>query len=82
MKILVTGAAGFVGKNLCAALNNIKDGKDKTHPTLSIEAIYEYDINSPLSLLDEACEKVDFVFHLAGCNIINNKMFSSASCTN
>ena len=68
MKILVTGAAGFVGKNLCAALNNIKDGKDKTHPTLSIEAIYEYDINSPLSLLDEACEKVDFVFHLAGVN--------------
>ncbi len=68
MKILVTGAAGFVGKNLCAALKNIKDGKDRTRPTLAIEEIYEYDINSPAALLEEACEKADFVFNLAGVN--------------
>ena len=54
MKILITGAAGFVGKNLAAALKNIKDGKDRTHPGLSIEEIYLYDIDSPASLLDEA----------------------------
>ena len=68
MKILVTGAAGFVGKNLCAALKNIRDGKDKTHPSLAIEEIYEYDVNSPKALLEEACEKADFVFNLAGVN--------------
>ena len=68
MKILVTGAAGFVGKNLCAALKNIKDGKDRTRPALAIEEIYEYDIDSPAALLEEACEKVDFVFNLAGVN--------------
>ncbi len=68
MKILVTGAAGFVGKNLCAALKNIKDGKDRTRPSLAIEEIYEYDIDSPAALLEEACEKVDFVFNLAGVN--------------
>ena len=68
MKILVTGAAGFVGKNLCAALNNIKEGKDKTHPSLFIEEIYEYDIDSPRSLLEESCQSADFVFHLAGVN--------------
>ena len=68
MKILVTGAAGFVGKNLCAALNNIKEGKDRTHPELAIEEIFEYDIDSPASLLEEACENADFVFNIAGVN--------------
>ena len=68
MKILVTGAAGLVGKNLCAALNNIKEGKDRTHPELAIEEIFEYDIDSPASLLEEACENADFVFNLAGVN--------------
>ncbi len=68
MKILVTGAFGFVGKNLVEALKNVRDGKDRTHPSLSIEEIYEYDIDSPASLLDEACEKADFVFNLAGVN--------------
>ena len=68
MKILVTGARGFVGKNLCAALKNIKDGKDRTRPALSIEEIYEYDIDSSAELLEEACEKSDFVFNLAGVN--------------
>ena len=68
MKILITGAAGFVGKNLAAALKNIKDGKDRTHPGLSIEELYLYDIDSPASLLEEACKKADFVFNLAGVN--------------
>lgn len=68
MRIFVTGAVGFVGKNLCAALKNIKEGKDRTHPSLAIEEIFEYDIDSPASLLEEACEKADFVFNLAGVN--------------
>ena len=68
MNIFITGAKGFVGKNLCAALNNIKEGKDRTHPSLAIDEIYEYDIDSPPALLEEACENADFVFHLAGVN--------------
>ena len=68
MKILVTGANGFVGKNLVAALNNIKAGKDRTHPEISIEEIYSYDIDSSAELLDEACKNADFVFNLAGVN--------------
>ena len=62
MKILITGAAGFVGKNLTAALKNIMDGKDRTHPSLAIDELYLYDIDSPAALLEEACEKCDFVF--------------------
>ena len=68
MNILITGAAGFVGKNLSAALQNVKDGKDRTHPDLEIGELYLYDIDSPAELLDEACKKVDFVFNLAGVN--------------
>ena len=68
MKILITGAAGFVGKNLVAVLKNIRDGKDRTRPALCIDEIFEYDIDSPASLLDEACKKADFVFNLAGVN--------------
>ncbi len=68
MKILVTGAHGFVGKNLVAALKNIRDGKDRTHPSLVIDEIYEYDIDTPEALLDEACCEADFVFNLAGVN--------------
>ena len=68
MNVLITGAAGFVGKNLAAALRNIKEGKDKTHPNLSIEEIYLYDIDSAPDLLETACEKADFVFNLAGVN--------------
>ena len=68
MKILVTGAKGFVGKNLCAQLNNIKDGKDRTRPDLKIEEVFEYDIDTAPSLLGEYCQKADFVFNLAGVN--------------
>ena len=68
MKILVTGAKGFVGRNLCAALKNLKDGKDKTRPALSIEEIFEYDIDSNPADLETYCEQADFVFNLAGVN--------------
>ena len=68
MKILVTGAAGFAGKNLCAALKNIRDGKDRTHPSLEITDIFEYDINTDSKLLDEFCREADFVFNFAGVN--------------
>jgi len=68
MDILITGAAGFVGKNLTAALECIRDGKDRTHPGLEIGRIYCYDIDSTESLLEEACRKADFVFNLAGVN--------------
>ena len=68
MKILITGANGFVGKNLTEALKNIRDGKDRTHPELSVDELYLYDIDSEESLLEEACQKADFVFNLAGVN--------------
>lgn len=73
MKILVTGAKGFVGKNLCAQLNNIKEGKDKTHPGLSVEAVYEYDIDNTIDELDVFCRDCDFVFNLAGVNRPQNQ---------
>ena len=73
MNILITGAAGFVGKNLTAALQNIRDGKDRTHPQLQIGELYLYDIDSPASLLEEACSKADFVFNLAGVNRPKNQ---------
>ena len=73
MNILVTGAKGFVGKNLCAALNNIKDGKDKTHPSITVEAVYEYDIDSKPEELDVWCKDCDFVFNLAGVNRPQNQ---------
>ena len=68
MKVLVTGAKGFVGKNLVEALKNLKDGKDRTRPELNIEEIYSYDIDSSESELDYACKNADFVFNLAGVN--------------
>lgn len=68
MKVLVTGAKGFVGKNLVCALNNLKDGKDRTCPNIKIDEVYEYDIDSNISELDEYCKNADFVFNLAGVN--------------
>ena len=68
MTILITGSAGFVGKKLTAALKNIRDGKDRTHPNITITEILEYDMNTAPELLDEYCQKADFVFHLAGVN--------------
>ncbi len=73
MDILITGAAGFVGKNLTAALECIRDGKDRTHPGLTIGRIYCYDIDSPAEALEEACRKADFVFNLAGVNRPQNQ---------
>ena len=73
MKILVTGAKGFVGKNLCAQLKNIKDGKDKTYPNLQIDEVWEYDIDSVPEQLSEWCQKADFVFNLAGVNRPQNQ---------
>lgn len=68
MNILVTGAAGFVGKNLCEALKTVRDGKDRTRPELKIDEIFEFDIASDPASLDGFCEKADFVFNLAGVN--------------
>ena len=73
MKILVTGAKGFVGKNLCWALKNIQAGKDKTHPGLTIAAVYEYDLDSTPEELDAWCRDCDFVFNLAGVNRPQNQ---------
>lgn len=68
MNILVTGAQGFVGRNLVENLKAIRDGKDWTRPDIQIREIYEYDIASTPEQLDEYCAGADFVFHLAGVN--------------
>ena len=68
MNILITGAKGFVGKNLTAALEAIKAGKDKTRPALSVGELYLYDIDSTPELLETACKNADFVINLAGVN--------------
>ena len=73
MKILVTGAKGFVGKNLCWALKNIRDGKDRRFPDLKVDEIFEYDIDTTPELLDVFCTDCDFVFNLAGVNRPQNQ---------
>ena len=73
MKILVTGAKGFVGKNLCAQLNNIKDGKARCYGDVTVEAVFEYDLNSTPEELDQWCAEADFVFNLAGVNRPQNQ---------
>ncbi|MEG0979401.1 MAG: NAD-dependent epimerase/dehydratase family protein, partial [Oscillospiraceae bacterium] len=76
MKVLVTGANGFVGKNLISQLNNIKYGKDKSYDISPDLEIFEYDIDTDESLLYKYCENCDFVFNLAGVNRpINNDEF-------
>ena len=72
-KILVTGAKGFVGKNLCAQLNNIKDGKARCYGDVTVEAVYEYDLDSTPEQLDQWCREADFVFNLAGVNRPQNQ---------
>jgi len=67
MKILITGAKGFVGKNLTENLKNIRDGKNRTR-SISVEDIFEYDLDSTARQLEEYCSKCDFVFNLAGVN--------------
>ena len=73
MNILVTGAKGFVGKNLCAQLKNIRDGKDRRFPELRIDEVWEYDIDSTPEQLDAWCRDADFVFNLAGVNRPQNQ---------
>ena len=73
MNILITGAAGFVGKNLTEALKAIRDGKDRRFPELTIGELYLYDVDSPAELLEEGCKKADFVFNLAGVNRPQNQ---------
>ena len=68
MKILVTGAKGFVGKNLCCQLNNIKEGKARCYGDLQVDEVLEYDIDSTPEQLDSWCSECDFVFNLAGVN--------------
>ena len=68
MNILVTGAKGFVGRNLCENLKNIRDGKNRTRPALCVENVFEYDLDTDPALLDEYCAKADFVLNLAGVN--------------
>ena len=73
MKILVTGAKGFVGRNLCANLRNIQEGKDRRFPALTIDAVFEYDLESTPEELDAWCKECDFVFNLAGVNRPQNQ---------
>lgn len=68
MKILVTGSGGFVGENLVENLKNIRDGKNRTRPNIQIDDIFEFDIDTDKSLLDEYCAQANFVFNLAGVN--------------
>ena len=73
MKVLITGAKGFVGRNLCANLRNIQEGKDRRFPELNIEAVFEYDLDSIPEELDQWCKEADFVFNLAGVNRPQNQ---------
>ena len=82
MNILVTGAKGFIGRNLCESLRNLRDNKDRTRPGLSIGEIYEYDLDTSADALDEYCAKAQFVFNLAGVNRPDQPSeFMEGNCT-
>ena len=68
MNILITGAKGFVGRNLVENLKAIRDGKNRTRPNIQIDRLYEYDLDTPREVLEAGCREADFVFHLAGVN--------------
>ena len=68
MNILITGAKGFVGRNLAENLKAIRDGKNRTRPNIHIDTLYEYDLDTPREVLEAGCREADFVFHLAGVN--------------
>ena len=72
MNILITGAKGFVGRNLVETLKTIRDGKNRTH-ALKIDEIYEYDLDTAPQVLPQYCQNADFVFHLAGVNRPENR---------
>ena len=72
MKILVTGAKGFVGKNLCAQLNNIRAGKAKCYGDLTIDEVFEYDLDSTPEQLEQWCAECDFVFNLASSGLLSS----------
>lgn len=81
MNILITGAAGFVGKNMVCALKNLREGKDRTRPDLKIDEVFEYDVTTAPALLDEYCMKADFVFNFAGVNRPKNaEEFMQGNC--
>ena len=73
MRVLVTGAKGFVGRNFCISLENLRDGKDRTRPDLNIEEIFEFDVDTPAEELEKYCSKADFVFNFAGVNRPQNQ---------
>ena len=73
MKILVTGSRGFVGKNLCAQLNNIKEGKARWYEDVQVDEVFEYDLGNTQKELDHFCSEADFVFNLAGVNRPQNQ---------
>ncbi|MCM1372243.1 MAG: NAD-dependent epimerase/dehydratase family protein [Bacteroides sp.] len=73
MKILVTGARGFVGRNLCSQLKNVRDGKARWYEGVTVSEVYEYDIDSTIEQLDTWCKDCDFVFNLAGVNRPQNQ---------
>ena len=68
MKVLVTGAKGFVGKNLCSQLNNIREGKARWYEGVQVDEVFEYDLGNTQEELDRFCAEADFVFNLAGIN--------------